>query len=39
MMLDEEYHKHHYKYPSGIKVDYDADISQSNKFESKVNIK
>ena len=39
MMLEQPYHRHHYRYPSGINVDFDANTHQSSKFESKVHIR
>ena len=39
MMLDEEYHTHHYKYPSGVKVDFKVNTEHKNEFNSNVRIK
>ena len=39
MMLDEDYYKHHYRYRSGIDVDFKVDTSQKSEFNSNVRIK
>ena len=36
MLLDEDYHKHSYRYKAGVDVKYDIDIKQDTKFKSEL---
>ena len=39
MMLDENYHRHHYRYPSGIDVDFKVDTEHKTEFNSNVKVR